>query len=389
MSSFFRFYTLMVLSAASALVLVSIPSTAWAQADEVEADDIAVEEGLDPGGSTDATIEEDEEDSNEPIIDSASVDEVSTIGKKYVRFHMWDGAVVGGDVSIERLLVQTEFGSLEVPIEKIRSFYPGLDSFPERRQMIDTLVEQLGDRDYDVRERAHRKLRGMGLQLREQFRRFDDGGSAERNKHLTDLRKELDEVIEDLEEGEEDPDTVERALIDGDQVNTPEFSVVGKIQQPTFEISSKYGQLTIRLQDIRFADRSFNQPRAEIRKSVAVSGSTFFQKTPKSTRVRVNKGDRITIRGSGTVDWTNWSNTSSPEGLQNQGNWNGIACGALCARIGKSGEAIKIGSKESFVAKKNGVLYLAIAMKDNYANNDSYRWEGEFKARIVVQPQAK
>ena len=384
MSLFFRFHTLMVLSTASALVLVSIPSTAWAQAD-----DIAVEDGLDPGGSTDAQIEQDEEDSDEPIIDSASVGEVSVIGKKYIRFHMWDGAVVGGDVSIKRLSVQTEFGSLEIPIEKIRSFYPGLDSFPERKQMIDTLVEQLGDRDYDVRERAHRKLREMGLQIREQLLEFDDGGSAERNKHLTDLRKELDEVIEDLEEGEEGPNSVERALIDGDEVNTPDFSVVGKIQQPTFEISSKYGQLTISLQDIHFADRSFNQPRAEIRKSVTVPGSTFFQKNPKSTRVRVNKGDRITIRGSGTVDWTNWNNTSSPEGLQNQGSWEGIACGALCARIGKSGDVIKIGSKESFVAKKNGVLYLAISMKDNYANNSSYRWEGDFKARIVVQPQQK
>lgn len=372
----------MVLSAASALMVVSVPSAVWAQADE-----IAAEDGLDPGGATAAEIEE--EESDEPIIDSASVDEVSAIGKKYIRFHMWDGAVVGGDVSVARLSVQTEFGSLEIPIEKIQSFYPGLNSFPERKQMIDTLVQQLGDRDYDVREQAHRKLRGMGLQIREQLGRFDDGGSAERNKHLTDLRKELAEMLEDLEEGEEGPDSAERALIDGDQVNTPEFSVVGKIQQPTFEISSKYGQLMVRLQDIRFADRSFNQPRSEIRKSVAVPGSTFFQNKPKSTRVRVNKGDRITIRGSGTVDWTNWSNTSSPEGLHNQGNWNGIACGALCARIGKAGEAIKIGTKESFVAKKNGVLYLAIAMKDNYANNTSYRWEGEFKARIVVQPKAK
>ena len=103
----------------------------------------------------------------------------------------------------------------------------------------------------------------------------------------------------------------------------------------------------------------------------------------------MNKGDRITIRAEGTVDWTNWSNTSSPEGLQNQGNWNGIACGALCARVGKSGKIVKIGSKESFVAKKSGVLYLAIAMKDNYANNNSYRWEGEFKTRVLVQPAQK
>ena len=359
------------------------------QADEVEeaAAEKAEQDGLDPGGSTDAKIEEDEAD--EPIIDSASVEKTDTIGKKYIRFHMWDGAIVGGELAMERLTVDTEFGTLEIPIEKIRSFYPGLESFPERKEMIEELVEQLGDRDYDVREKAHRELQGLGLQLREQLQRFDDGGSAERKKHLTDLRKELDEVLEDLEEDSEDPDSVDRALINGDMVMTPDFSVVGKIQQPSFGIATRYGQLNIRLQDIRFADRSFNQPRAEIRKTVAISGSTFFQKAPKSTRIRVNKGDRVTIRGSGNVNWTNWNNNSSPEGLQNQGDWNGISCGALCARIGKSGEVIKIGTKESFVAKKSGVLYLAIAMKDNYANNTSYRWDGEFKARVVVQPNER
>jgi len=377
-----------------AMSVVCMPlNSGWAvavvQSDEQEqvAEAKDEEEGLDPGGSTDAKTEE--EKPEEPMIDSADGDPVPSIGKKYIRFHMWDGAVVGGDVAIDRLLVKTEFGSLEIPIEKIKSFYPGLDSFPERKQMIDTLVEQLGDRDYDVREQAHRKLRGMGLQLRDQLSRFDDGGSAERNKHLTDLRKELDETLEDIEEEDENPDSVERAMIDGDKINTPDFSVVGKIQQPSFEISSKYGQLRIRLQDIRFADRSFNQPRMEIRKSLAVSGETFFQKEPKSTRIRVNKGDRITIRASGTVNWTNWNNIATPEGLQNQGSWKGIAGGALCARIGKSGEVLKIGSKESFVAKKSGVLYLAIAMKDSYANNGSYRWEGEFKTRIVVQPAEK
>jgi len=149
MTLFFRFLSMMVLFAASAAVPMSVPSAVWAQADNED----HAEAGLDPGGSTDAKVEG--EDSEEPIIDSAAVGEAQSIGKKYVRFHMWDGAVVGGDVSVDRLLVQTEFGTLEIPIEKLRSFYPGLDSFPERKRMIDTLVEQLGDRDYGVREEAH------------------------------------------------------------------------------------------------------------------------------------------------------------------------------------------------------------------------------------------
>ena len=57
---------------------------------QAQADDEA--EGLDPGGSTDAAIEE--EDSDEPIVDSASAAEAVAIGKKYIRFHMWDLSLI-------------------------------------------------------------------------------------------------------------------------------------------------------------------------------------------------------------------------------------------------------------------------------------------------------
>ncbi len=370
-----------------------LPAHAWAQLDQVAAEVAAdaahrPEDGLDPGGSEEATIEEDE--SNEPIVDSAAGEKAVPENKRFIRFHMWDGAIVGGEVQNDELTVRTEFGSLQIPIDRIHSFYPGLDSFPERDAQIAGLVKDLGDRNYDVREQAHRKLSSMGLVLRKQIASFDDGGSAERKKHLADLRKELDETLEDMDDDGESADNAkDRPLIRGDTVNTPNFSVVGKIEQPAFQIASKYGDLTIRLQDIRFADRDVPQQRTEIRKTVSVPGSTFFQKEAKSSRIRVNKGDRITVRGSGMVNWTNWNNTASPEGLGNQGNWNGMNCGALAARIGKNGSPIKIGMKHSFIAKNSGVLYFAIAMRDNYAQNDSYRWDGEFKARIVVKPAQK
>ena len=47
---------------------------------------------------------------------------------------------------------------------------------------------------------------------------------------------------------------------------------------------------------------------------------------------------------------------------------------------------IKIGSKGSFVAKKSGMLYLAIAMQDSYTKNSGYRWVGKYKARVEVKP---
>ena len=124
-----------------------------------------------------------------------------------------------------------------------------------------------------------------------------------------------------------------------------------------------------------------------IRRNVSVDAETFFQREPMSTRIRINRGDRVQIRASGTVRWTNWNMDSNPDGLPNQGNYRGIQSGTLCAQIGNSGKPIKIGSGESFVASEAGTLYLAIAVQDNYANQNSYRWTGSYKVKIVVDPR--
>ena len=65
--------------------------------------------------------------------------------------------------------------------------------------------------------------------------------------------------------------------------------------------------------------------------------------------------------------------------------FQGINSGTLCARNGSCGKVIKIGSKGEFVAKKAGVLYLAIAINDNL-QSQSYRWTGNYKAKIQVKP---
>jgi hypothetical protein len=57
----------------------------------------------------------------------------------------------------------------------------------------------------------------------------------------------------------------------------------------------------------------------------------------------------------------------------------------LCIRVGSEGEIIKVGADGEFVAKKSGVLYLGIAMQDNYLNNN-YKWTGEYQVKLRVTP---
>jgi hypothetical protein len=308
------------------------------------------------------------------------------IGEREVRFVLWDGTVVTGDIGIEFLIVQTKFGKLEVPVKNIMSLRPGMDSFPQMTQEIAELVEKLGDRDFQTREKAHRALVAKGNLIRAEIENFKDGGSAERKKHLDKIREQIEEMADDEEEWEEDGER-EPEMIRGDTIQTRDFTIVGKIIQPEFSLSSKYGNLRIALSDIKQGDRNWMQTTETINRNIAVQGNSFFQTKPVSTKIRVNKGDRIKIRASGTVQWASWGNISSgPGGITNQGNWNGHNCGTLLARIGEKGELIKIADKGEFVAKSNGVLFLGISMRDNYANQASYQWPGTYKARVSLTP---
>ena len=330
-----------------------------------------------------------DKDKEDAASDTASVSEPEeAVNPQMVRLHMWDGTIVSGEVEVKQVDIKTEFGMLAVPVSSIQQFFPGLDSFPQLNKKIEQAVESLGDGDFDARTAAHQDLLNMGAMLRYEIERFDDGGSAERKKHLVELRNEIGEMLEDEDELEQQIDV---GLIRGDTIVTSNFTIVGKIQQSDFKLKSKFGELRVELADIKRGDREFSSQKAEIKKVVTIPGKTFFQKNPKSTKIRVNKGDVISIKGEGNVNWQNWGNVNSgPGGITNQGQWRGHNCGTLMARIGTSGDKyIKIGSKNKFTAKKSGVLYLAIAMQDNYANNNGYNWGGELKAKITVQPVAK
>jgi hypothetical protein len=282
--------------------------------------------------------------------------------------------------------VKTNFGMLTVPIARIVRLYPGLKSTPELNQTISQLVEDLGAREMEKRDAAQQALTSMGVKIHNILSSYGDGGSAERKKRLGQIRNAFDEILQ--EEMEDNSDAVALLSYD-DRIVTPDFAIIGKIQQQEFRVTSKYGALNVRLGDLKMADRQMATPVSEIRKTVSVPAMSFFQKEPKSTGIRVNKGDKITIRADGIVQWVNWNSSSTPEGLTNRSNWNGINSGKLTARIGTdNSNCIAIGQKNTFVANSSGKLYLGIAMRDSYASSSSYRWSGEYKAKIRISPKS-
>jgi hypothetical protein len=327
----------------------------------------------------------------EPKADEAAVDVPRSpavqLGPKFIRLHLQDGSVISGDLSISEIAVETQFGKLVVPIDKIRSFTPGLDANTKLDEQIQALIKDLGSDDYKTREQAHKDLAAMGRKVLKELEKFTADENAEVKRHVTEILKELEEAAEEAEDLE--GSSAATPLPRMDTVVTTDFTVLGRVAPGQFEIQSKYGPLTIQLADIARGEREVGE-RESFRKALSINAANLAQRGFKNTGIRVQAGDRITIKAEGNLVMSPWGNNaqSGPDGMQNYGWYipGQIPGGALCARISDKGAPFKVGSSSTFVAKQSGVLQLAIGIQGEYAN-EGYQFPGEYKVRLKIDPK--
>jgi hypothetical protein len=309
------------------------------------------------------------------------------LGPKFIRLNLHDGSVISGDLSVSEVSVETAFGKLVVPIAKIRSFTPGLDSRPSELAHINGLVEKLGSDDYKTREQAHKDLAAMGQKIRRELAEHADSENAEIKRHVGEILKELEAQAE--EAGDDEEGTSEQPLIRADTVVTTDFTVIGKVSPAEFTIESKYGPLHIALADVLSGVRDLGT-KEPFRRSLTVDGSNIAQRSFKSTGVRVEAGDKIVVSADGNVVMSPWGSNAmaGPDGAPNYGWYvpNQIPGGALVARIGEKGTIFKVGRQTTFTAKTSGVLQLAIGIQAEYAN-EGYQYPGQFNVKLKIEPK--
>jgi hypothetical protein len=308
---------------------------------------------------------------------------------RFILLKLLDGSTIAGELSVNEIKVKTEFGELTVPIAKIKSFTPGLDSNEKAANELKAKLKDLESDDYNTREQAHKDLAAMGPKISKQLVPYAASENAEVKRHVSEILKEFEQQAEEASEDEQDEGKTNQVWINDDTVETTDFTVTGKISPAEFKVASKYGPLTVALGEIVLASRPMDA-RESIRRSLTVPGQNLASRSFKSSGIRVQAGDRVTITASGNITMSPWgSNASSgPEGMPNYGWYvNGsIPGGALVYRIGDKGQILKAGSRVSFTAKTSGTLQLAIGMMPEYSN-EGYNFPGEYKARIKVDPQ--
>lgn len=364
--------------------------------DEPPQDLFGEEEQVDPFGGdndasakaagTDPTAEKPGDKINDKPNGESIAPPVVSIKPRFIRLHLKDGSVIAGELSSPHISVTTEFGPLKIPIDKIVSFRPGLNSYPDLAAKINKLFEELGSTEYRARERSYKELLAYGDKIQNLLEQYDSDSNLERKNRVSQIRKEMDELRDDDDEFELGP--ADRPWNRDDWITTTRFTIVGKIDIASFRVESKYGPLSVKLSDVQHAERPLSG-RVEVRKSIEVSGANLVQRVWKSTGVRVTKGDEIMIRADGQITMTPWGNKHSTPDGGTQFGWyvqNQIAGGALCAKIGEQGETIKVGGRAKFVAKRSGILKFGVAMVPNYAQQN-YNFPGHYDVQVKVRPK--
>lgn len=314
------------------------------------------------------------------------------INPRHIRVHLMDGSVIAGELAVDKIEVETEFGTLTIPVEKVLSITPGLSSHTKLAARIKRLIEDLGGKNYKAREAAHQELLKLGPPVRDILAKYRNDKDAERKRHINEIVEKLDEISGADEIGFDDEGSSKtKAWVLHDVVVTPTFTVAGKVKPSQFQVRSKYGALQVSLNDIQRTVRDHVTKEAVL-KRLSVAGSNLMQRTLKSSGIRVQPGDRVTIAASGLITMPPWGSNarSGPDGVPNYGSQSidGVqfGYGALGVRVGDSGKWMRVGSRSTFTARKSGVLKFGIAMHPSYSQGN-YFFGGEYKLRIKVDPK--
>jgi hypothetical protein len=195
------------------------------------------------------------------------------------------GGRVVGVLGTRELKLQTEFGVLTVPVDQIQRLTPGLVSRPETERKVTSLLDDLGSKAFDVRERAQRELATFGSRIREILDSLRTDDDPERRLRA---RKLLAEIGRHDSAG---PPWRRR-----DVIITAEQRIVGRLQPAELKVETPHGTLQIPLSEVESLGPPPSRRAIDLLKELDVSRDSVVGQwkwegaalvSPKANRVRV------------------------------------------------------------------------------------------------------
>jgi hypothetical protein len=245
--------------------------------------------------------------------------------------------------------VETAFGVISVPVTSIKRVVFGRYSDAERIAQVRQWIEALGSNESDLVEAARK-----GLTENARFAAVDLDAVSKTHDD-PEVRRACLELIE---QSALEPEEI---VPDEDSITTDAFSPVGRIQSQTFRVTvAELPDLTIRRTDIvSVVARGAVEPARRVK----MGGQYTYPNQWLDTKMRVERGQSITIRAGGSIQFPNWGGqVFTPDGNPQMGMINGMAVGCLAGRVGDSGQLFRIGSRFEGKAPAAGTLQLCMVM---------------------------
>lgn len=292
-------------------------------------------------------------------------------------FRLADGSTVAGKVALKELVVKTAYGRLVVPLADLMRVRIGRAGDKEAQTRIAALIARLGAGNFEDRQKAYDELLRTGALALEALRRAVKSEDAE-------IRSRAEKLVEEIEKqdalpplGQDEDDLP--LLGENDEVVTRLFTAAGKVELEKFELTTRYGGLTVPVDQVVRA--SFNAPPERALVFKLEGGQTC--QNPLGTRLRVMAGEQLVIAASGSINFQNWNQAVGPEGnRQYFGNNNNATGMALLYRLGASGQWVEVGKDKTVKAAAAGELQFCA----NYNGNPG-QTNGEWAIKVTVKPK--
>jgi hypothetical protein len=270
-----------------------------------------------------------------------------------VEVRLSDGSRVHMLILQGSLEIETKYGKLVAPTADLRRLEFGIRIPADVAKKTDDAIRRLGNDSYQEREKAVKELVAIGapayVPLYQAAKSKDAEVARRANQALEEIRKKVPES--------------KLRVRDDDLIQTAEFTIIGKILNPTIKAKSAiFGETQLNIADLRGIRWMGHQAEIELiidAAKYAVNATQWMD-----TGLEMADNDELVITASGQVDLlVNGQNITGPAGNAQWGMAPGTnhPPGALLGRVGQAGQVFLIGESYKGAAKGEGRLYLLIS----------------------------
>lgn len=285
--------------------------------------------------------------------EAKAIKEKKPVNPNEVEVRLSDGSRVHMLILQGSLEIETKYGRLVTPTTDLRRLEFGIRTPTEVTKKIEEAIKRLGNDSYQEREKAVKELAALGapayVPLYQAAKNKDAEVARRANQALEEIRKKV-------------PESKLRVRED-DLIQTAEFTIIGKILNPTIKAKSGiFGETQLNIADLRGIRWMGQQAEVELTidaAKYAVNATQWME-----TGIELGEGDELVITASGQVDLlVNGQNVTGPAGNAQWGQAPGTSHppGALLAKVGQGGQTFLIGESYKGAAKGEGKLFLQIS----------------------------